>query len=290
MEEVKTNEKEEITTWAAKIPVDLKNKITAFIKEEDLSSKDFMNNLIALYEIDKLKRNSGIERDISEFQDNLTRISEIFKTALTRNNSIESSLEKKYEQILEQKEQEIKQKEEEIKKATESLESKTKALSLTEKSTKELESVIEKLNKEASKSDELLSQYKIQIEALEKKIIHCKAIEEEFEKASKEIIAYKEEIKLLNNKIDSFKTQIQEKEKNNENYILTLTMKKNQEISNLKEKHQLDIISLTNKTSEEIKNYVLEISSLKEDLVKEQGKNAILNLKLQNSESLETVK
>lgn len=289
MEDIKINEKEEITTWAAKIPVDLKNKISAFIKEEDISSKDFMSNLINLYEIDKLKKNSGIERDVAEFQDNLMRISEIFKTALVRNNSIESNLEKKYNQLLEQKEQEINQKEQEIKqkdidleKVKELLENKTKELSSIQKNVKELENLTEKLHKEISKTDELLLHYKNQIETQEKRIINLETIEKSYEKVSNEITEYKEAIKSANNQVEIIKAQIQEREKNHENYILTLTMEKNEAISSLKEKHQLDIISLTNKSSDEIKNYVLEISSLKEALIKEQGHIDILKLKLEN--------
>ena len=157
----------EITTWAAKIPVELKEKITTIIKEEDVSSKEFLNNVVNLYQLEKLKSGSGMEKDIEEFQINLERIFEIFKTIVDRNNNLGKSIEEKFNRTVDEKDQEISKLYEENLKLKEKIDKLKEEQKEGEQTLKDMKIKEDELLKKVNTAEDLVSSFKREIAHLE---------------------------------------------------------------------------------------------------------------------------
>ena len=157
----------EITTWAAKIPVELKEKITTIIREEDVSSKEFLNNVVNLYELEKLKGGSGMEKDIEEFQINLERIFEIFKSVIDRNNNLGKSIEEKFNRIAIAKDEEITKLNEENLKLKEKIDKLKEEQKEVDKKIQEDKSIFEEANTKLKTNEELVDSLKREISHLE---------------------------------------------------------------------------------------------------------------------------
>lgn len=66
-------------TWALKLDAELKEKLQSIIKEDFESSKEFMEQLVSLYEIDKLKQGgSVINSEIATLESLTKRINDVF--------------------------------------------------------------------------------------------------------------------------------------------------------------------------------------------------------------------
>ena len=157
----------EITTWAAKIPVELKEKITTIIKEEDVSSKEFLNNVVNLYQLEKLKSGSGMEKDIEEFQINLERIFEIFKTIVDRNNNLGKSIEEKFNRTVDEKDQEISKLYEENLKLKEKIDKLKEEQKEGDQTLKDMKIKEDELLKKVNTAEDLVSSFKREIAHLE---------------------------------------------------------------------------------------------------------------------------
>lgn len=80
-----------MSTWSAKIDDEQKEKLQNLIDESGLSSKDFLESLISLYEINSSKVHvKEISEDISEVQQLTLRMTNIFINVAERIESIKS--------------------------------------------------------------------------------------------------------------------------------------------------------------------------------------------------------
>lgn len=93
-----------ISTWSAKIEDDQKEKLQILIDGSGLSSKDFLENMINLYELNESKvRVKEISEDISEVQQLTLRMNNIFINVAERIESIKSFAEADKIRALEEK-------------------------------------------------------------------------------------------------------------------------------------------------------------------------------------------
>lgn len=93
-----------ISTWSAKIDDDQKEKLQNLIDGSGLSSKDFLENMITLYELNESKvRVKEISEDISEVQQLTLRMNNIFINVAERIESIKSYAEADKIRALEEK-------------------------------------------------------------------------------------------------------------------------------------------------------------------------------------------
>lgn len=93
-------------TWALKLDAELKEKLQGIIKDDFESSKDFMEQVVSLYELDKLKEGENVlSAEVDELESLTRRINGIFINA---NAKINTMLQDKDIKSVEQ--QELKQK------------------------------------------------------------------------------------------------------------------------------------------------------------------------------------
>lgn len=273
--------REEITTWAAKVPMELKNKISEIIKDENLNSKDFLYNLIDLYEIDRLKKNSGMEKDLEDLQLSLNRVLNIFKSCLERNNSIENSIEDKYINVVKQKDSEISTLSEQL-----------------EKVKKEKEDILAKNDEAKRESDDLKASIKSIQKEVEEKNEYLAALKEKadyYSKISVQNEEYKNEIESFKSSLDQVKSELKDsgvreadlaKEietlKNQKEVEITqLKMSFNNELSDLKDKHNSSLLQAQDKYSEEISSKMDEFYEMKELYLGLKVENEILKSKIE---------
>lgn len=76
-------------TWGLKLDSDLKEKLQSIIKEDFESSKDFMESLVGLYELNKIKKGDNILiAEVEELEQLTNRINMIFINANARINTM----------------------------------------------------------------------------------------------------------------------------------------------------------------------------------------------------------
>lgn len=76
-------------TWALKLDLDLKEKVQEIIKNDFESSKDFLEQLVLLYELDKLKEDGNVlASEVAELETLTRRINTIFINANGKINTM----------------------------------------------------------------------------------------------------------------------------------------------------------------------------------------------------------
>lgn len=265
--------KDEITTWAAKVPTELKNKISAIIKDEELSGKDFLLNLVSLYELDQLKKESGIEKDVEDLQFSLNRILQIFKGTVSRNNSLEKNIEERYMIIVNQKDEEISNLQNKLTLKEDSFSSLSEELKTTKTILTEVDTKVIKLKKELLNNQELSNSYK-------EKLNNFLDVIENNKKLQQEIIIANNKIKDLEieNNLAKFKVQEKTNEINStisqcKNQISELKLSYEKEISKLKEEYNIKISSIKEEGINEVKEKSEYILNLKDLIIALTSKN-----------------
>lgn len=265
--------KDEITTWAAKVPTELKNKISAIIKDEDLSGKDFLLNLVSLYELDQLKKESGIEKDVVDLQFSLNRILELFKGTVSRNNSLEKNIEERCMVTINEKDNAISKLQDKLTSNENNFSSMSEELKTTKTALTEAGAKIVKIRKESLNTEELNKSYK-------EKLNNFLDVIESNKKLQQEIIIANNKIKELELEANVAKFKAQEKA--NEisstisqckNQISELKLSYEKEISNLKESYNNKISSIKEEDTNEIKERNKYILNLKDSIIALTSKN-----------------
>lgn len=295
------------TTWAVKVPEELKEEIVNLYKELGLQGKDFMQYLLSLYKIEKTKDYvPEIAEDLNELQLLTQRINDIYLNLSYRIENIGKIKEKKFQEEFELKNENIK----ELEEGLNQLEEKNKELlndkkTLNEKIEEKLKEEQDFLNKIehlsiANKSlTELNIEYKEKIKNLNNTI-------ENYEKIKKENIKLKKLSTTLNNKINELTNSINEKEKQivelQDNIEKTSLSHKQElkilndklmngydkQILDLQKQNQIKIEELKTKNDKKIEEYqskIEEMQNMYNDLLKEFNEEIKKNqLKLNNKD------
>lgn len=272
--------REEITTWAAKVPMELKNKISEIIKDENLNSKDFLFNLIDLYEIDKLKKNSGMEKDLEDLQLSLNRVLSIFKSCLERNNSIEDSIEDKYINVVKQKDEEIASLSQQLEKVKKE---KEEVLAKNEEAKREIDDLkanIKSVQKEVEEKNEYLAALKEKADYYSKISVQNEEYKNENESLKSALDEVKSELKDSSLRESNLVKEIEALKNQKEVEITQLKMSFNNQLSELKDKHNSSLLQVQDKYSEEMRSKMNEFYEMKEMYLGLKVENEILKSKI----------
>lgn len=91
-------------TWALKLDAELKEKIQEIVKSDFDSSKDFMEQLVSIYELNQLKQGENVlSQEVEELEMLTRRINHIFVNANAKINTVLSDKDTKAEQQVELK-------------------------------------------------------------------------------------------------------------------------------------------------------------------------------------------
>lgn len=272
--------REEITTWAAKVPMELKNKISEIIKDENLNSKDFLFNLIDLYEIDKLKKNSGMEKDLEDLQLSLNRVLGIFKSCLERNNSIENNIEDKYINVVKQKEEEITSLSEQLEKVKKEKEEVLAKNEETKRERDDLKTSIKSVQKEVEEKNEYLAALKEKADYYSKISVQNEEYKNEIENLKSDLDEVKSELKDSGLREAELAREIETLKNQKEVEITQLKMSFNNELSELKDKHNSSLLQAQDKYSAEMRSKMDEFYEMKDMYLGLKVENEILKSKV----------
>lgn len=272
--------REEITTWAAKVPMELKNKISEIIKDENLNSKDFLYNLIDLYELDRLKKNSGMEKDLEDLQLSLNRVLGIFKSCLERNNSIEGSIEDKYINVVKQKDEEITSLSEQLEKVKKEKEEILAKNEETKRERDDLKGNIKSIQKEVEEKNEYLAALKEKADYYSKISAANEEYENEIVSLKSALDEVKSELKDSSLRETDLAREIETLKNQKEVEITQLKMSLNNELSELKDKHNSSLLQAQDKYSEEMRSKMDEFYEMKEMYLGLKVENEILKSKV----------
>ena len=279
------------TIFSVRIDDETKSKFNIMAKEMGINNKEFMEELISLYELNNSSKNSDldVQSDISELQNISKRIVDIYINLIERSNILKNKNAAELDIIIKNKNHEI----EKIKKELENEKSKqeklTEKIKILEENNKDL---LNKLKDEGEGNENIKSLNKMleeKVNLLESNILDYINIEKELSTKNKNYKDLEEERNRLiqltdeyKNNNEDLKIQLEKEQKSAINKEVSLKedfkreieflkqkedLEKNKEILHLKELNYekisllqkdfndkiIELISLNNKYEEEIK-------------------------------------
>lgn len=252
------------TIYSVRVPEEIKEKINYLVEETGLSSKEFMQELILTYEINKTKEIVPIiEQDLNELQTLTRRISSIYVNIGERINIITQETENEFQELLQQKDEKI-------------LSLKEKLVTLEEINAF-YNTDVQKLKNELldykEAAEEKEKNYKDTIDRFEEVVESNKALIEEYKSKIDTLSGIVEEYKGYKTENQEIKNQLQQSGEKlvfieKQNLELNDTLKKlKYEIDELKEKHSEEIINTEERLEFQCEKRILQLEKHYQDQI-----------------------
>lgn len=252
-------------TFGVKVNEELKQKLTKIIKDSGMQGKDFMQNLVNIYEMENTKKSTPeIAQDIVELQYLTSRMNSIYINLAHRIDNIKNSNNEIYENQLKIQEEKILSLKEDLKCYQDKNNKLNKELELIKSSKEEM------LNKISSLED-INNSNKLLIKEYNEKLYDFSQQLNDFKKISEESIKDKQYIDNLKNNNDALKSSLEKLSEENKEKLL----KKDYQISSL-EKNIKIIIDENKKALETMKDKLI-IEKEREVLQLEKDYNLKIN-------------
>ena len=253
-------------TFGVKVPEELRDEINEMMKGSGLVGREFMQQLVDSYLLDKNKQGiPEMAEEIKELQSLTHRINEMYLYLGTRFENI-ASLNKKDKEDMDQLIADNKQSYEKdigdykgkIKKSEEQVEEFKQEIAIIEKSNKKLSIKVDELNSYNENYKELNNQYKEKISELTNKIDSLKPLEEENSKLTSTNHQLQEandnlasDLWFAKREIEKLNNQLLKNQKETERHVLHLKdqhhLEKQTTILELQLKHQKNVEALNSK-------------------------------------------
>lgn len=235
-------------TWGLKLDQDLKEKLQSIIKEEFESSKDFMEQLISLYELNKLKQGENVLADEIDQLESLTRrINDIFINANAKIGNMLQDRDIKSEQQVTLKNKLIERLQADIEK----LEQEKNYISginddLTNSNNEYLQEIAT-LTKSNTMMEDLLAEYKEKNNTLTSLLAvyktdreQNKELKDQLQLITQELTETKTKLDLSNKEVINIKALLQTQSNNHQNELQELLTKHDDELVTLKKKTEIE--------------------------------------------------
>lgn len=265
-------------TWGLKLDSELKEKVQDIIKNDFDSSKDFLENVVSLYELNKLKQGENVlSAEIDELESLTRRINNIFINANARINTMLEDKDLKAQEQLSSKEKLIVRLQADISRAEEEKEKISSINDDLVNLNNEYLQQVNQLTKNNQTLEDLVSEYKEKNDTLTGTLSEYKA-EHELNKQ------LKEQVQELNNKINELNMVTTEQASKIIDYdskLIALEERHkgdlqaqrdrfdidiNKAILDLEKRHQSDLKALQDKHNKEIESYQQKYKELLEKL------------------------
>ncbi|WP_392486453.1 hypothetical protein ACER0A_006595 [Haloimpatiens sp. FM7315] len=265
-------------TFGVKVNQELKEKLTSLMRTSGLQGKDFMQNLINIYETEKLKDSvPEVAQDINELQYLTSRINSIYINLAHRIDNIKDSNKESYENILQERNSALQNFEIALKDLKAKNELLSKNLTEFKNENKDLKSELSQIQDTNSSNKLLIKEYNEKIFEFSSKLNELKKHTEENIKIKKSLEEYKLKIDSKDSMLKDKIAEIENKEKIIENLKNSLelvkkskeslskdlrdklTLEKDKSILELKISYQDKINDLNTEYNDKIKNLLLEL-------------------------------
>ncbi|WP_102400608.1 hypothetical protein [Haloimpatiens massiliensis] len=249
-------------TFGVKVNEELKQKLTKIIKDSGMQGKDFMQNLVNIYEMENTKKSTPeVAQDIVELQYLTSRINSIYINLAHRIDNIKNSNNEVYENQLKVQEEKILSLGEDLKCSQDKNNKLSNDLELIKSSKEELLNKISSLEDINNSNKLLIKEYNQKLYDFSQQLNHLK-------KVSEESIKDKEYIDNLKNDNISLKSSLEKLSSENKEILL----KKDYQISTLEK--NIEIVNNENRKT---------LESLKDRLIIEKEKEILQLEKIHNS-------
>lgn len=232
-----------ITTWSAKIEEEQKEKLQYLIDESGLSSKDFLESLISIYELNKSKGHvKEISEDITEVQQLTLRMTNIFINVAERIESIKAFAEADKIRSLEEKQNIISALTEKVTILTEKIkgaeEEKEQALKDNERINSEMVNLKNTYEKDVNQYTEVNHNNQQLIVEYREKIDNLSSLVSEFQDKAKQNAELQQQLLTSDNELKEIRRTLESlKEVENKNSILSEQVKTLEDELNNKNNH-----------------------------------------------------
>ncbi|MFD3156492.1 hypothetical protein ACFIJ5_06470 [Haloimpatiens sp. FM7330] len=268
-------------TFGVKVNKELKEKISGLMKESGLQGKDFMQNLVNLYEIETSKTQiPEIAQDITELQCLTQRMNNIYLNLANRIQNINKTQNEIFEKKIKEKEEKIYSLENNLKQLKLKNENTIKQIDNLKILNEKIESTISQL-KDTNDSNKLL------IEEYKEKLHNFSLQLEKYKQYDIKLTKYEECIHTLENKNSILKNTMENLKENHskeisqkntevktlQNHITSLENEQNKTIERLKDKFELekgkDLLEIEKSYQNKINNLTNEYNDKIKELLNE---------------------
>lgn len=291
-------------TWGLKLDAELKEKLQGIIKEDFESSKDFMEQVISLYELDKLKQGENVlTAEIEELESLTRRINGIFINANAKINTMLQDKDSRAEQQQELKQKLIERLQNDITKLEQDKEQMSSINDSLTAMNEDYKQQVNQLTKSTETLEELVSEYKEKNDLLTGTLTEYKVEHENNKLLQEQNRGLQDKIHELNvvsteqaKQIIESDKKLQEQAEKHENELQELLRKHEDELDTVKAKaeleanmklleiqqeHQAKMQALQEKHNAEIEQYQTKYRELLEKM--EQSKSTARSTKAKST-------
>lgn len=297
-------------TWALKLDTELKEKLQEIIRNDFESSKDFMEQVVNMYQLNQLKQGENVlSSEVEELESLTRRINNIFINANGKINTMLQDKDIKAEQQTELKQKLIERLQGDLNK----LEQEKNGISSINDElvnlNNEYKQEVNQLTKSNSTLNDLVVEYKEKNDTLTGLLQEYKQDREEnkaLEKANKELLAKINQVQLdaakQASESEELRAKLQEQENKHQDELQEIINKHSDELVNMKRsaeiernmyvlelqsEHQTKLHQIQNKHIDEIEKYQAKYRELLEQMqqVKESNANVKQQSKVQVNNS-----
>lgn len=245
-------------TWALKLDGELKEKLQGIIKDDFESSKDFMEQVVSLYELDKLKQGENVlTAEVDELESLTRRINGIFINANAKINSMLQDKDSKAEQQQELKQKLIERLQNDIAKLEQDKEQVSSINDSLTAMNEDYKQQVNQLTKSTEILEELVSEYKEKNDLLTGTLTEYKAEHENNKLLQKQNRELQDKLHELNVASTEQAKQIIESDKK----FQEQTQKHENELQELLRKHEGELDTLKAKSEIEVNMKLLEVQA-----------------------------
>lgn len=235
-------------TWALKLDAELKEKLQGIIKDDFESSKDFMEQVVSLYELNKLKQGENVLiAEVEELESLTRRINDIFINANAKINTMLQDKDNKASEQVAYKDKLIEKLQSDIIKLEEEKENISSINDSLVNSNNEYLQEVNQFTKSNQTLEDLVAEYKDKNETLTGLLAEYKQDREQNK-------SLQEQIKILESKLNELNIaskeqakrildadhSLREQSNKHENELQELLRKHSDELSTTKQKAEID--------------------------------------------------
>lgn len=241
------------TTWSVRMPEKLKEKINQLIEETGLTNKDFVADMVQVYELNKVREMSReTESDIRELQRLTRRINAIFVNVIERMKTQHEFFQKEADKKLQEKDANIQEQRNQINQLKQKIQFLEQSIMAMEEAKNEADKKLEEQQEANSLLKSLVREYEAKNNALQEEINGLYVCKEENEELKNELNKLREENRMYTERLDQL-----EREKAAE--IEMLKLEKGRAVSIVRSEYEKRInVLLEQKLEEYLKEYAVK--------------------------------
>jgi len=259
--------------WSIRIPQELKDKMTDYIKQSGLSHKEFFEQLVQNYQVKSIKNIPPVfSSDIDELQTITSRINSIFTNMCEKTETFNNQQQTKFQETISIKDEAIARYNEKISGLELQLDSLFDNVDKLKSNNQDLNGRIESLTQAVDSDKKLIDEYTAKIKTLERELDGHEKLKSKVFELEENLLVERQKNNQANIKLENERANVSELSKQ------VKTLEKNHEIT-LKQKTEELLVSKDQKVLEVRMECQAQLEKMQESYTK---KVSALLFKIEN--------